>query len=578
MNRHFTLSKALMAILLFLGIALGQSAFAQTTWTVENISGSTFTISRSGEIADAVTVNYRTVSLSAIEGWNFSAANGTITFGANEPSRTVTVRENNSNNDVFMFQNGNSRSYRFEVLDQGGFELAHCDRSYTTGTSVPSSGIFQTKDVTIQTAEYAADDAGYENNGYKSVSSSNYFDNLAPQTYLQVIGAELRMTLSLQAKEEDDAYEYLQILFDNTSTCDNRSGANNGDPGTPARSIYMAGFEMNSGSTDATYRNYSFPVTSAGNNASATNPWGHGTNWPLTMQRFNTMTSMNFRASDGRLVLPTNFNTLVLRLNASGGSGSDRWWAKNVVAHIQAVDEHNPALFNGTAAITVSGGRHSNGNTFYISVPFDEIVHISGAYKQLYTSWGTMEYLSGDHTNVITFIGTINAAPGTVLSITGIHNCLFNDLANNYYQGNDDSFNKTFNGVTVDASYNYPISYTLNNGVLPSGYPTTYTYDAATSIMTPTRSSYDFVGWTGSNGNTPQTNVSIAAHSHGAKSYTAHWTPTTYNLTYDLAGGSVTTTNPTTYNIETATFTLNNPTREGYTFAGWTGTDSTSRP
>lgn len=46
-----------------------------------------------------------------------------------------------------------------------------------------------------------------------------------------------------------------------------------------------------------------------------------------------------------------------------------------------------------------------------------------------------------------------------------------------------------------------------------------------------------------------------------------------YTITYDLAGGSVATANPTMYTIESAAITLNNPTREGYSFAGWTGTD-----
>ena len=55
----------------------------------------------------------------------------------------------------------------------------------------------------------------------------------------------------------------------------------------------------------------------------------------------------------------------------------------------------------------------------------------------------------------------------------------------------------------------------------------------------------------------------------------AGFTPITYTLTYDLAKGSVATANPATYTIETATFTLNNPTREGYNFAGWTGTGLT---
>ena len=46
-----------------------------------------------------------------------------------------------------------------------------------------------------------------------------------------------------------------------------------------------------------------------------------------------------------------------------------------------------------------------------------------------------------------------------------------------------------------------------------------------------------------------------------------------YNITYDLAGGSIATdANPTTYNYKTDAFTLSNPTRKGYEFAGWTGT------
>ena len=49
--------------------------------------------------------------------------------------------------------------------------------------------------------------------------------------------------------------------------------------------------------------------------------------------------------------------------------------------------------------------------------------------------------------------------------------------------------------------------------------------------------------------------------------------PITYNITYDLNGGSVATANPTSYNVTTPTFTLNNPIKTGYNFDGWTGTD-----
>ena len=49
--------------------------------------------------------------------------------------------------------------------------------------------------------------------------------------------------------------------------------------------------------------------------------------------------------------------------------------------------------------------------------------------------------------------------------------------------------------------------------------------------------------------------------------------PATYTITYELNGGTVSTDNSTAYTEESEDFTLNNPTRDGYTFAGWTGTD-----
>ena len=46
-----------------------------------------------------------------------------------------------------------------------------------------------------------------------------------------------------------------------------------------------------------------------------------------------------------------------------------------------------------------------------------------------------------------------------------------------------------------------------------------------------------------------------------------------YSITYNLNGGTVSTSNPTSYDYATETFTLNNPTRYGYEFEGWYGED-----
>ncbi len=122
----------------------------------------------------------------------------------------------------------------------------------------------------------------------------------------------------------------------------------------------------------------------------------------------------------------------------------------------------------------------------------------------------------------------------------------------------------------------YTITYDLAGGSVATANPTTYTIEsAAITLNNPTRVGYNFTGWKLNGAGEAMMSVTIAAKSTGNKAYTATWTPINYAISYDLAGGTVATANPTTYNIESAAITLNNPTREGYNFAGWTGTGLT---
>ena len=134
-------------------------------------------------------------------------------------------------------------------------------------------------------------------------------------------------------------------------------------------------------------------------------------------------------------------------------------------------------------------------------------------------------------------------------------------------------------GSTGDRAYSanwtpivYSISYDLDGGSVSGNNPTTYTADDQITLISPVRDGYTFAGWTGTDVASPSTSVTIPTGSTGARTYTANWTPTVYSISYDLDGGSV-SKNSTSYTVETDAFTLNNPTRNGYTFAGWTGTD-----
>ena len=421
------LNSVLAAVLTMAALMVGQAAWAMSSFTVaiqaSSSSSCTFRITRTGNTAVEETISWRVVSLSAIAGQHFTGDNnkyaGTVTFNATDTYVDVTIGEKTPSVDAYKYQNGDSRKYRFEVLDRDGYILSSCDRSRNYGTSVSSSGLFSEKTGTIQSDPFEVTDVGYHQTPRTINRESFYNDN--DKAYLDFLDAQLRMTLEFEAKEEEDGYQYLQILFDNTTGYDSDNSAEKGNPGTLSLSKYMAGFEIYSGKKYTEYKTYSFPVTSVGHDAGAVDPWGHDpTNhkFPLDKQKFN-----GSRADDGKLIVPNPFNTISVRFDSSG-EGNDDWWIQNLKAKITAVDGTAPTI---REAYTVSGGRHQKGNTFYVSVAFSEIVKITG-YKKLMTTWGDLEYEAGEGTNVLTFKGKISSSASDKLKITGLNGTI-KDLA-----------------------------------------------------------------------------------------------------------------------------------------------------
>ena len=153
------------------------------------------------------------------------------------------------------------------------------------------------------------------------------------------------------------------------------------------------------------------------------------------------------------------------------------------------------------------------------------------------------------------------------------------------FAGWDPEFPETMplNGATLKATWTpitYTISYDLAGGALADGAANAVSYTIESDAITlnnPSREGYTFAGWTGTGLTEATMEVIIAKGSMGDRSYTATWTPITYSISYDLAGGALAdgVTNAVSYTIESDAITLNNPIREGYTFAGWTGTDLT---
>ena len=137
------------------------------------------------------------------------------------------------------------------------------------------------------------------------------------------------------------------------------------------------------------------------------------------------------------------------------------------------------------------------------------------------------------------------------------------------------------NTVTVYAPYTVTLDRQSGTGGSASVSDVCTGFDMP-SITVPTREGYTFGGYyseTSGNGTKYYNADGTSARYWNQKSESAtatlyaKWTLVNYTISYDLGGGSVALENPTNYTIESAAITLNNPTKDGYTFAGWTGTD-----
>lgn len=79
--------------------------------------------------------------------------------------------------------------------------------------------------------------------------------------------------------------------------------------------------------------------------------------------------------------------------------------------------------------------------------------------------------------------------------------------------------------ITITAEKDiYTIIYNLNDGKIETENPATYTVDTETfKLNNPTKDGYLFTGWTGSNGEEPQTDVEVQKGTTGNLVFTANW-------------------------------------------------------
>ncbi|WP_305117947.1 InlB B-repeat-containing protein, partial [uncultured Adlercreutzia sp.] len=149
-----------------------------------------------------------------------------------------------------------------------------------------------------------------------------------------------------------------------------------------------------------------------------------------------------------------------------------------------------------------------------------------------------------------------------------------------------------FNDVTLTAQWEtvtYSISYDLAGGRWGASGQGTQAYDTTMEVPLPTpeRDGYEFAGWVGTGtpgfgmpgaNPLPQKPWTIQPDTIvGDAQFTAVWTAKSYAITYDLAGGAWAEADVDkvlySYQPDFANYELPTPVREGYEFAGWTGSN-----
>ena len=442
----FTFRNTLAALLAAVAIGATLPAHA-STFTVGG-SGNTFTITRTGDTSAAETVLYRTVPLSAFPGKHYTATSGTLTFAPNQTSTNVTVSvlSLSASDLVYKYQTDTKRYYRLEVTDRAGDFLDGRDSTVTSGL-VKFSGDKVSKSianlVTLSGGNFSSGmasgkylDVSYtppsgqvESSGTLSgyvliddsydyaqkpaaVSTATLINSTgATASYLDALGYKIHAAVCFTEKERDDGYQYLQIVA-GASTASYDGADPNGAVNDPVNAIYKVCFELADGSNaegKAYFPHRGTTVSEFSNSAGK-----------LWQQKYKSGYS-----GSGAVVLPVTTASITTRFDAAGDN-DDTWGYKDFFVRMALCDTTTPSRSGDPV---LAPGRYGHGNTFYVSIPFSEIVTVAGT-PTLHTDWGDISYFSGSGSNVLTFKGAINANLGQNLIVRSLEGTV-KDLAGN---------------------------------------------------------------------------------------------------------------------------------------------------
>lgn len=172
----------------------------------------------------------------------------------------------------------------------------------------------------------------------------------------------------------------------------------------------------------------------------------------------------------------------------------------------------------------------------------------NGYYRvDIYSHYNITASVNGGHGTASVAATPIDKYGSTTVSFNAATGYLIDYLMDNGNRvdiSDAASYTYTVGNITENRSIvayttpiRYQIAYDLGGGSAEN--PTSYTIEDSVTLNAPTRANAKFLGWTGSNGSTPQTSVTIPKGSTGDKSYTANWTAA-YHVIGGIGKGTVT--------------------------------------
>ena len=245
-----------------------------------------------------------------------------------------------------------------------------------------------------------------------------------------------------------------------------------------------------------------------------------------------------------------------------GGSATYSWLRNNTAAI--PTHAYTPAYGVKKVVLNVRQSNATGSNTVAVTIGGTTVGTTQGMGS------GTTAFdMTFDHGTGTPLTGEVCiVATNTSANTTGQGTFYLNSIT--LYEGAPDV--ELTNYVTECDANIVKVTYNANGGSTSCTNTTTdKTEDFTVCSSVPTRDYYTFAGWLCSaDDEVYAASATIDDAVIDADfTLTAQWTPVTYDITYELDGGTNSGSNPATYNVTTATITLQNPTRDHDRFDGW---------